>query len=213
MARSRLHRRYGRRPRSKDSGPRHNPPLLSDLTEWIAPGFAGFAATRFLTYIAATQIAKRKPSLGKHAGAVASVGSFLAAWYLADKVKYLAKYQMPLVVGSGLAAVQSLLQLYVPKVGWIVSDATPELAAQQPQQQLPPGVTSSDQLREIDDDPNAYVYNDSFDAGRVSSPQQRADRQPAATDVASQTDEDLLAELDLEDQAGQAANLGIFGGG
>jgi len=126
-----LQRRYKgskrRREREGSPAPKHNPPLTMDLVEFIGPGFAGFAASRFVSYVASTQISKRAPSWGKHAGAGAAVGTFLAAWLLANKWKWLAKYQMPLIVGSGIAALQTLVQLYIPRVGWMVSDASPQL--------------------------------------------------------------------------------------
>lgn len=179
MAR-RLHKRYKRNP-SSSPAPRHNPPLLAEVGEFILPGFAGFAATRFLTRIAATQVAKYRPNLGKHAGVLTSVGSFLAAWFLAHRVKFLEKYQQPLVVGAGLAAIQSVLQLYFPTLGWIVSDATPELAesasaAAAATQQIataPNGTQyKMSDLTDIEDDPNEFTYNDSYDAGRMSRDQQ-----------------------------------------
>lgn len=204
MARSKLHKRYKRRyRRNPDSGgTRSNPPLMTEVAEFIGPGFAGFAATRLLTYVASTQIAKRAPKMGKHAGAAASVGAFAAAYFLAHRWKWLAKYQMPLIVGSGIAAAQSLLQLYFPKLGWMVSDASPQLTAQR-QQQIGPDPST---LEPIDDDPDEYVYNDSYNAGRMDATQHAADQ--AAGGAAASPDDDL-ADLDLED-LGQGVGSGIF---
>lgn len=212
MARSRLHKRYKRRYRRNPDGggsARSNPPLFTDLAEFIGPGFAGFAATRLLTYVTATQIAKRAPKLGKHAGAAASVGSFLAAWFLANRWKWLAKYQMPLVVGSGIAALQSLLQLYVPKIGWMVSDASPQvgqIAARSAKASIGP---NPDDLQPIDDDPDEYVYNDSYDAGRMDATQHAADQRAATGASSAPPVDDDLADLDLE-ELGQTQNMGIF---
>lgn len=205
MARSRLHKRYKRKYRRNPSdGPKANPPLASDIWDWIGPGFAAFAATRFLTRIVAVQVAKRKPSLGKHAGAIASAASFAASWFLANRVKMIAKYQMPLIVGSGIAAAQSLVQLYIPKLGVLVADATPQLAAPK---MVAPGIRAED-LRVIDDeDPDEYVYNDSFDAGRQDATQNAAD---AAAATSARADD--LDDLDLSDIAGSTQNMGIFGG-
>lgn len=201
MARSRLHKRYKRRyrrnPDGGGSGARTNPPLFADVFEFIGPGFAGFAATRMLTRFAAVQIAKHKPSLGKHAGAAASVGAFLAAWLLAHRWKAISKYQMPLIVGAGLAALQSLIQLYTPKLGMLVADASPQLAQTQAQLQFGPNPKD---LQPIDDDPNDYVYNDSYDAGRMDQQQTSADQQAV----------DDLNDLDLEEVAGQTQQMGIF---
>lgn len=199
---ARLHRRFRKRRHrsSEGSKPRHNPPLLTDIGEFVIPGFVGFAATRFGTRIAATQIEQRKPSWGKHAGAIASVGSFFAAWLLAHRWKWLEKYHTPLVVGSAIAALQSLIQLYIPQIGWIVSDASPELAASQAQQlqvgggtaALPAGMTV------VDDDPNLYVYNDAYDAGRMSQP-----ATGTAQAAPAQHQDDATDDLDVQD-------LGIF---
>src|SRR5688572_30273207 len=205
---SRLHRRYKRKYRRnppEGGAPRRNPPLATDLLEWIGPGFAAFAASRLLTRLAATELAKRKPSLGKHAGAAAAVGSFLAAWFLANRWKAIAKYQMPLIVGSGLAALQSVVQLYLPKLGVLVADATPQIALRQQQARLSP---RPEDLVAVDDDPNDYVYNDSFDAGRMDAQQTRADQTAPAQPTAAQ--EDDLSDLDLEEYGGQGVTSGIF---
>lgn len=201
MARSRLHRRYARKNPAAD--PRPNPPLFSELAEFVAPGFAGFAATRFATRIAATQIAKRAPSWGKHAGAGVSVAAFLASWFLAHRLRWLAKYQMPITVGAAIAAMQSLVQLYAPRLGWMVADASPELDQAPVTQQL----TAPPELQPVDDDPNEYTYNDSYDAGRYSHEQRRP--QPGAG-PARTTDEVDPSELAIDDAIGQSQNLGVF---
>jgi hypothetical protein len=196
-----------------------NPPLGVDIVEYIGPGFAAFAATRFVTRVAAVQIAKRYPRWGKHAGAVASVGAFAAAWLGAHRVRYLEKYHHPIVVGSGIAALQSLIQLYVPMLGWTVSDASSEMrevagAAQRPAaapqvastarvampsaQDLPPGFSEVDEQ-------SWYAYNDAFSRGAygTSQPPQSPMEQAAVTPVVEDTIniDDLLdnSDLNLED--------------
>lgn len=207
-----LHRRYRNRKHKKNpssgSSPRHNPPLITDLAEFIGPGFAAFAITRFGTRIAATQIAKRKPAWGKHAGALASVGAFLAAWLLAHRVKFLAKYHTPIAVGAGIAAAQSIIQLYIPKLGWMVSDASPEIAAAAAAPaQIPAGSPSGmgrlpSDLEYVDEDPAMYTYNDSYDAGiHTTKAQEKAQAQ--------QTNVDEMMDIDLDEGETQ----GIFGGG
>lgn len=208
MARKRLKRRYGRNRSDGESSFKRNPPLATDVMEWVGPGFAGFAVARFTTRIAATQIAKRKPRLGKHAGAAAAIAAFLAAWFLANRWKAISKWQMPIVVGAGLAAIQSLIQLYIPKLGWMVSDATPELE-QRNQHAGPSELPDGSEF--VEDDPDDYVYDERYDAGRTGAPQQTADARAAGAGAAQQTsDEDMLADLDLEDVAGQTQSMGIF---
>lgn len=206
---ARLHRRYGKRKKRNPSsdGPKRNPPLITDIAEFAVPGFVAFAATRFGTRVAATQIAKRKPSWGKHAGALASVGAFLAAWLLAHRWKWLAKYHTPVAVGSAIAAAQSLIQLYIPKLGWIVADATPELGSARPQQLQQGGGTTGGLpagLSYVDENPGDYTYNDSYDAGVESTTTSAA---PAAPGSANEAD---LIDMDFEPE--EAQPMGIFGG-
>lgn len=202
---------------ARDIDLRSNPPLGVDIVEYIGPGFAAFAATRLLTRIAAVQIAKRYPRWGRHAGAIASVGAFGAAWFGAHRVKYLEKYHHPIVVGSGIAAIQSLMQLYLPALGWMVSDATPEMkqVAATPKsasqvakavpaiappapQDLPEGFSEVDEA-------SWYAYNDAFSPGAYAGKQAPdSPLQSVAVDSASPDEvsiSDLLdnSDLNLED--------------
>lgn len=208
MARSRLHKRYVKNPY------RPNPPLVTDILEQAIPGFASFAGTRFVTRVVATQVAKRAPSWGKHAGAVASVSSFLAAWFLAHRWKFTAKYHTPIVVGSFLATLQSLIQLYIPALGWMIADATPELLVAGDQQL----VAQDRQLAQLrmqptDEDPNAFVYNDEYDAGRYAGAQGpgsmkiRTPLSPMGKENPPPQPDDQ--EIAIDDAIG-AANLGVF---
>ncbi len=202
MARKRrLPKRYRRNP---ETSSRSNPPLMTDLAEFIGPGFASFAATRLLTRIAATQLAKRKPSWGKHAGAITSIAAFAAAWFGAHRVKWLERYHTPIVVGAAIAALQSVIQLYVPKLGWMISDATPQiddeaasLAIDAPAQaRLIPGIEY------LDEDPNEYTNNDSFDPGvtKAGAPANRPS-----------TDDEIIADLNMEDDDMSELHLGSLG--
>lgn len=200
---ARLHRRYRKRKKnpSEPRSSRSNPPPVSELIEWGVPGFGAFAASRFGTRVATTQIAKWKPSMGKHAGAVAAVGAFLAAWFLANRLKWLAKYHTPIAVGAAIAMAQSLIQLYIPKLGWMVSDASADAL---PANAAPPAALP-EELEYTDEDPAqvAYQYNDAFDSGvhQTSTPQAAA-QAPAAAPNSDELDLDL--ELDNEN------GMGIF---
>lgn len=193
MARSKLHRRYTRNPGSL----RSNPPLFTELMEFVGPGFASFAGTRFLTYVATTQVGKLKPGLSKHVGAAVSVAAFLSAWFLAHKVKWVEKYHTPITVGAAIATLQSLIQIYLPRIGWMVADATPQLAAP---------VDMNTQLAQanltpINDDPNEFTYDDSFDAGRLT---------PMPGKPPSSSGGTTGDFADLMDDAIGNVNLGVF---
>lgn len=103
-----------------------NPPMMEDLAELILPGFGGYAATKFLHRIISVQLTKRYPNAGKHVAAASTIGSFLAAWLLAHRVKRLAEYHTPIVIGSAIASIQTLVQTYFPRYGWMVSDVQPD---------------------------------------------------------------------------------------
>lgn len=194
-----VHRRYRKKKkRSEASKPRPNPPLIQELAEFIGPGFAAFAATRFGTRIAAQTIAKKKPTWGKHAGAIASVGSFVAAWLLAHRLKWLEKYHTPIAVGAGIAALQSLIQLYVPKLGWMVADASPELA--QVSAPIAASVPLPNGLEPVDEDPELYTYDERYDAGV------RAATTSTPAGPAVLPDDELL-DIDLD----ESESVGAFG--
>jgi hypothetical protein len=218
MAKGKLVRRYKRRKKTRDNPAprvRHNPPLLTDVAEFVLPAFGGFAATRFGTRVAATQVAKRWPKLGKHAGVIASVGAFLSAWYLANRVKALAPYQMPLVVGAGIATGQTIIQTYIPRLGWVVSDATPELAdasttGGQQQSVSAGGQQVDDNFEILDENTGSWRSNlDASDPGRYAQAPNR--QQTQQTSGGGNADDegaifDMLSTDDLDLQ-----NMGSLG--
>lgn len=208
---ARIHRRYKKKHKKNpgSSSPKNNPTTLADIGEFVGPGFAAFAATRFGTRVIATQVGKHKPALGKHAGAVASVGAFFAAWLLAHRVKWLHKYHTPIVVGAAIAALQSLIQLYIPRLGWMVADATPEIVAAKTESQVP-----LEDFESTGEDPEDYTYNDSYDPGRygteTAGQRQQHKPPPSSPPGASATGDDIM---DFEMEADQNPEMGgIFQG-
>lgn len=203
MARRRLARRYRKNPDSGSITASAMP--MGELWGWVGPGFGAFAAARFVTYLATTFLEKKKPSWGKHGGAGAALGTFLAAWLLAHRVKWLKSFAEPIVIGAGIAAAQSLVQLYVPKVGWMVGDPTAGTESTSSlvsgaAQSLPPGFTP------IDDDPTLYDYNDAHDPG-IYGAQPQAQQAPAQQQAqGQQVPDDLFADLDVNG----SDDMGIF---
>lgn len=192
-----------------------NPPIGVDIVQYIAPGFAAFAATRFMTRAATVQIAKRYPKHAKHAGAVASLASFAAAWFGAHRVRALEKYHHPIVVGSGLAAIQSLIQIYVPMLGWIVSDASHEIASTAQKKALaapaPRTLPAPVMAPPIQDMPAGFEqidaaawhsYNDAFDKGGFSEQSAIPDEPPIMPDEMDVTSDEMTDIL--------SDNIGIF---
>jgi hypothetical protein len=221
--RRRLHRRYRNRDRSERSErptPRRNPPPLTELAEFVLPGLGGFAATRLLTRIVAVQVAKRKPKWARHAAAATSIASFLGAWYGGNRVKFLEPYHQPIVVGAGLGAIVNLVQIYFPRLGWILSDPTAEMDASANAADLLPAASveqqlAAAQLQPVNDDPGWYTFDDKYDAGRyaketgASAPIQNGAPQTGAQQRVADED-DLLADLAIDGNGASAVNMGIF---
>jgi hypothetical protein len=235
MARSKLARRYRRNSSDKTktkklkkktwTGPpgrppgvpwTKNPPVLEDFTDMILPGFGGYGATRLLGRITHVQVAKRWPRFGKHAAAISAVAAFGAAWFAAHRVKALSRYHTPIVVGAGIAALKTLVQTYLPWLGWMTADVQDgDTKALPAGAQANPGETATSMghsiFDEIDDaapqgTQEWATYNDAFDKGsyRNQSPAHTAES-PAAADADAAMGE-MLSDLGVEDDLGQ----GIF---
>ena len=105
---------------------RANPPMLSDLTQVILPGFGAYAASRVLQRMAFTIVGRRWPKLAKHTHAATGLLSFGAAWLLAHRWERLAKYHDGILVGTGVAALHGVAQAYLPqKYNWLLADCRP----------------------------------------------------------------------------------------
>jgi hypothetical protein len=188
--------------RKRHGEPKRNPPLSTDVIAQIIPGFAAFAATRYVTRTATIQIAKRWPKHAKHAGAMASIGAFAAAWLGAHRVKMLEKYHDMIVIGSGIGAIQSLVQLYFPAIGWIVSDCpqvAPKalLATQKTAPQLPAPIPQGFAPTTANE---WFTYNDAYDAGSYKGKEQAA-APPVPGEYPGEPDtqiSDLLDNSDLQ---------------
>lgn len=190
--------------------------MASDLLELVVPGGAAFIATRFATRMATTAIAKKWPKVAKHAGALASVGSFAAAWLVGHKLDLTRRYQEPIIIGAGVAAIQTLLQTYVPNLGWMVSDASADVpAARQVQQQQ---VQQQVAQRSIDpnfedlDDGGWFSYNDGHSPGRYTNggahpPQQTVQPVDNGVDI---SDDDQSVFDALEDNGDMQSAGGVF---
>lgn len=203
--------------RARHGEPKRNPPLATDVAEYMLPGAVAFVAARVATRVAAMQIARRYPTAAKHAGALAAVGTFAAAWYGAHRVKSLEKYHHPIVIGTGLAAAQSLLQLYLPGIGKLVGEPLPTALPAPASRPVAPQATQ--QIDVTAPTPTGftpttasewYAYNDAYDAGihrgKVEVPPAQANPPPAPDPQESQISE----LLDNSDLALDNSDLGLF---
>ena len=174
--------------------------------------FGAFAVTRAATRIAATE-SPTGPVVGNSRAGV-SIGAFLAAWLLAHKVKWLEKYHTPIVVGSAIAALQSLIQPYIHVWdGWCRCEPEIDQGAE------PAGrrdgrrrSISQLNLQPTSDIPTSTSTTiRSMLAGTVASLVRRQDR--AIVGIGPEFWPRFrgdLSDLAIEDAIGQSANLGVF---
>jgi hypothetical protein len=101
---------------------KENPPPMKDLVEFIVPGFAGYAGTRLASRIVHGVVIKKYPKLAKHASVLSTFGAAAGAWLAVHRIDRIKQYHTPVVVGAGIAAIQTAIQAYLPKYGWMVSD-------------------------------------------------------------------------------------------
>lgn len=207
--------------RRRHGEPKRNPPLATDVVAQIIPSFAAFAATRFVTRTAAIQIAKRWPKYAKHAGAMASIGTFAAAWLGAHRVKMLEKYHDMIVIGAGLGAIQSLVQLYLPALGWVVSDCSPQLGATPAQKQLLAAQTAAQQ-QQLSGRPDRipqgfkpttanewFTYNDAYDAGSYRGKTEATQPEVPGETASQEPDVQISDLLDNSDLQLDNSDLGL----
>jgi hypothetical protein len=90
-----------------------------ELTSQILPGVGGYAVARLVGRIVRTIISKKFPALAKHGAVGGNILGLLAAWYGAGKIKQLRSAQTAITVGSGIAVIQSIIQVYLPGLAWI----------------------------------------------------------------------------------------------
>lgn len=118
---AKLTRRVATRKRNNPA-PKSNPGLLEDTWNLVLPGFVAYAGTRTAGRIAYKLTRKRSPKLAKHIGAVTPALVAGLTWVAVHKIDRLDKYHHGAVIGSCIAAAQSLLQTYVPQYSWILND-------------------------------------------------------------------------------------------
>jgi len=178
----RRHRDGGASP----SGWTRNPAVFAGV-DWVETGklvgigFGGFAAGRLMTRIVAVQVAKRKPTWAKHAGVAANALAFAAALFGARRWSKTKPYEMPLVLGTGLSLLQTVLQAYFPKLGWMVSETTPDQIAEASGQQQLPAAQTTGYLPDDDGDVGDgdwSDFNDAYDQGRFARSAQPGNQPP-----------------------------------
>jgi len=104
----RVHRRYGRKHYRRNPGG-----MLIDLAKRAAPVLIGLYGARLLV----TKVGPRIPlvsRLGTFQGPALAIGAVLFTNFITKKVGKLAKYRSELLLGTGLAALDSLISTFAP---------------------------------------------------------------------------------------------------
>ena len=109
---------------------RKNPSIVTQKTAEFATnvgaGFAGYAATRFLSRMVYSQAVKKMPKSAKHATVLASVAGAVGTYLGTRYYKKVSDHHEAASVGAGIALVQAVAQAYLPKYAWIVGDMNAE---------------------------------------------------------------------------------------
>lgn len=190
---------------------RRNPALLTkDLPMVVLPAFGAYAATRVLTRLVYTLVQGRFPRLGKHAGAVSGVAAFGATWWGAHRIKALAPYHDALVVGSAIAALQTVGQTYIPKkYSWLLCDYGPADVAKRTAARPAPAVAAPP----IEDELDVLIREANTRNGSLGAPPEAmatGSRYVAATDPEDEGPElgdepPFEGDLDVGDELDQLA--------
>lgn len=155
----------------------------TELAYTVGAGFAGYAATKFLTRIAHQQALKRWPQHAKHIAAGASVVSAGGVWAASRYWDKIAEHHEAMVLGAGIGAVQTLVQTYLPAYGWIVGDLE-----EAPKRSVA-SVVREDELARLLDDNDLEV---------VSLDEPARPSQLGAAPAPASSVDDLLADLPSE---------------
>lgn len=191
-ARSRLRRRR----RKAKRNPASLPSGFTESMKQVGAGFAGFAATRAISRIAATAVARKWPRAAKLAGVVAGAGAMIASELLAHRFDQTRPYAESITMGAGVAAAATLVQTLVPQYGWLIAHPSedPQLpATQSVEMAIPTAVATGSDV--------PWYYNDGMDAGRYAAPPANTVEpgSPATEADESQSVDDLLASINQED--------------
>jgi hypothetical protein len=195
-----------------------NPPVAKDFTQLILPTFGAYAGTRLLARMVYSIIQRKWPKLGKHAGAAAAVAAFGGSWFMAHRIKRLQPYHDAIVVGSGIAALQTVVRTYLPKYGWIVSDYKPEdlgpaekpapkqLETQEEQAAAAAGEFAGDEFSYLEAELEAIEAADARRRSAMPAPAPAPSFEAASDDEISEEEMAALLSEDDGDYAGGYAN-------
>jgi len=101
-------------------------PILPAAASYIGARLIG----RILRMIIGARIAGGK--FEKHFGPLGNLAAFGGAYYAGKKVASARKYQNEMLIGAGIALIQSLIETYLPGMAHFVDAGSPQAALPQP---------------------------------------------------------------------------------
>ena len=117
--------------------------MMVDLASQAVPVVVTFAGSHVLAHVVGDRLLGGR-SWSKHLKVLTALTAVAGA-YFAGRTKPLEKYQTGMVIGTTLAALQTILQAYLPQFSWILGGspafafAPPKLALPQQQKPRAPG--------------------------------------------------------------------------
>jgi hypothetical protein len=112
--------------------PKPNPNEDVGVLYNLGAGFGGYAVVRLFARMIYSQAIKRVPKLASHVHFAAGVLGATGVYFGSKYWKRMSEYHEGALIGAGIALLQTGVQTYVPKLGWIVSDISPEQYTDQP---------------------------------------------------------------------------------
>ena len=101
---------------------RKNPGKLEATAYSLAAGVAGYAVSKFASRLAYAQTIKRFPKVANHAKALTPVAAAFGVHFGSKYWSKSAEYTEEITIGASVAAVQAIVQTYLPKFAWLISD-------------------------------------------------------------------------------------------
>ncbi len=98
----------------------------TEMAANVGAGFAGYAATRLLSRMVYSQAVKKFPNASAHFHFAASVMGASGVYFGSKYWSKVDDYHEAASIGAGIALIQTGIQTYMPKFGWVVSDVSPE---------------------------------------------------------------------------------------
>jgi hypothetical protein len=99
-----------------------NPPFWQDVWNELLPATIGYSATRIAGRIGFKLAKRRSLTWARHVGPWTSVATAGIGWWAIHRNPEWEKRYHSGVIGAMIAALQGLLQSYLPQWGWILND-------------------------------------------------------------------------------------------